>query len=73
MKEAVKTEDLKVIHATRTTKSSKPSARLSSRKLKSTSRARGAHTVQSFWEIESLECNAWNEVAGPELSRYDRY
>lgn len=28
----------------------------------------GAYRYKDFWEIEGLECNAWNEVAGPELS-----
>ena len=28
----------------------------------------GAYRYKDFWEIEGLECNAWNELAGPELS-----
>lgn len=28
----------------------------------------GAYRYKDFWEIEGLACNAWNELAGPELS-----
>lgn len=28
----------------------------------------GAYRYKDFWDIEGLECNAWNELAGPELS-----
>jgi hypothetical protein len=28
----------------------------------------GAYRYKDFWNIEGLECNAWNELAGPELS-----
>ena len=28
----------------------------------------GAYRYKDFWDIKGLECNAWNELAGPELS-----
>lgn len=28
----------------------------------------GAYRYKDFWDIPGLECNAWNELAGPELS-----
>jgi len=28
----------------------------------------GAYRYKDFWEVKGLECNAWNELAGPELS-----
>jgi hypothetical protein len=28
----------------------------------------GAYRYRDFWDIKGLECNAWNELAGPELS-----
>jgi hypothetical protein len=28
----------------------------------------GAYRYKDFWDIRGLECNAWNELAGPELS-----
>ena len=28
----------------------------------------GAYRYRDLWDIEGLECNAWNELAGPELS-----
>ena len=28
----------------------------------------GAYRYKDLWDIEGLECNAWNELAGPELS-----
>jgi hypothetical protein len=28
----------------------------------------GAYRYKDFWDINGLECNAWNELAGPELS-----
>ncbi|GHV00398.1 hypothetical protein FACS1894211_07600 [Clostridia bacterium] len=28
----------------------------------------GAYRYKDFWKIPGLECNAWNELAGPELS-----
>ncbi len=28
----------------------------------------GAYRYKDFWDVEGLECNAWNELAGPELS-----
>lgn len=28
----------------------------------------GAYRYMDFWDIKGLECNAWNELAGPELS-----
>ncbi len=27
----------------------------------------GAYRYKDFWDIKGLECNAWNELAGPEL------
>lgn len=28
----------------------------------------GAYRYKDFWDVPGLECNAWNELAGPELS-----
>jgi hypothetical protein len=28
----------------------------------------GAYRYKDFWKVPGLECNAWNELAGPELS-----
>jgi hypothetical protein len=30
----------------------------------------GAYRYRDIWKVEGLECNAWNELAGPELSFY---